>query len=80
MGPSSPVAFVDPRTIVLLTGVMGGLMAVALFFLRRHYPASLRGLSHWSGVTAVLFMAWEMPWVSNADFWSGAAKASAPKA
>lgn len=57
MGPSSPVAFVDPRTIVLLTGVMGGLMAVVLFFLRRNYPASVRGLSHWAGGTALLFMA-----------------------
>ncbi len=32
-------------------------MAVVLFFLRRNYPASVRGLSHWAGGTALLFMA-----------------------
>lgn len=57
MGPSAPVAFVDPRTIVLLSGVMGGLMAIVLYFLQRNYPPSVRGLSSWTAGTAALFIA-----------------------
>jgi diguanylate cyclase (GGDEF)-like protein len=57
MGPTSPVPFVDPRTIVLLSGVMGGLMAVVLYFLQRNYPPTVRGLAHWAGGTSVLFLA-----------------------
>jgi diguanylate cyclase (GGDEF)-like protein len=57
MGPTSPVPFVDPRTIVLLTGVMGGLMAVVLYFLQRNYPPTVRGLAHWAAGTSVLFLA-----------------------
>ena len=52
MGSSSPVAFIDPRTIVLLTGIMGGLMSIVLYFLRRNYPPSVKGLGDWS-------LAWE---------------------
>ena len=57
MGTGSPVPFVDPRTIVLLTGVMGGLMAVVLYFLQRNYPPSVKGLRYWTAGTAVLFAA-----------------------
>ena len=49
------VPFIDPRTIVLLTGVMGGLMSVVLYFLRRNYPPSVKGLGDWSFATALLF-------------------------
>ncbi len=55
MGSSSPVAFIDPRTIVLLTGIMGGLMSIVLYFLRRNYPPSVKGLGDWSLATALLF-------------------------
>ncbi len=57
MGTGSPVSFVDPRTIVLLTGVMGGLMAIVLYFLQRNYPPSVKGLRYWTAGTALLFMA-----------------------
>ena len=30
MGSDSPVPFVDPRTIVLISGIMGGLMAIVI--------------------------------------------------
>ena len=53
MGPHPPL--LDPRTIVLLTGVMGGLMAVVMVFLRRNYPASVKGLGHWAFATSLLF-------------------------
>jgi len=57
MGIGSPVPFVDPRTIVLLSGIMGGLMAVVLYFLQRNYPPSVKGLSHWAAGTGMLFLA-----------------------
>lgn len=55
MVANAPVPFVDPRTIVLLTGIMGGLMAVILYFLHRSYPRSVKGLGVWSFATALLF-------------------------
>jgi len=57
MNTGSPVPFVDPRTIVLLTGVMGGLMAIVLYFLQRNYPPSVKGLRYWAAGTATLFAA-----------------------
>lgn len=57
MGSGATVPFIDPRTIVLLTGVMGGLMAAVLFFLQRNYPPSVKGLSAWAGGTGVMFLA-----------------------
>jgi diguanylate cyclase (GGDEF)-like protein len=55
MAADSPVPFVDPRTIVLLSGIMGGLMAIVLYFLRRSYPPTVKGISDWSLGTALLF-------------------------
>jgi diguanylate cyclase (GGDEF)-like protein len=57
MVTASPVPFVDPRTIVLLSGIMGGLMAIVLYFLQRNYPPSVKGLAHWAAGTGVLFLA-----------------------
>ncbi len=57
MGTGSPVPFVDPRTIVLLTGIMGGLMAIVLYFLQRNYPPSVKGLASWASGTGLLFVA-----------------------
>ena len=56
MGSDSPVPFVDPRTIVLISGIMGGLMAVVLAFLRRSYPPTVKGLGDWAFATALLFL------------------------
>jgi diguanylate cyclase (GGDEF)-like protein len=55
MGSASAVPFIDPRTIVLISGIMGGLMAVVLAFLRRSYPPTVKGLGDWAGGTALLF-------------------------
>ncbi len=47
---------VDPRTVVLLTGIMGGLMSLVMYFLRRNYPASIKGLGEWAlGLFLLLF-------------------------
>ena len=55
MPVDAPVPFVDPRTIVLISGIMGGLMSVVLYFLKRSYPSSFKGLGDWSFGTALLF-------------------------
>lgn len=39
---------VDPRTIVLLSGVMSGFMSLILFSLKRSYPPAIKGLGEWS--------------------------------
>ncbi len=57
MGSGAAVPLIDPRTIVLLSGVMGGLMAAVLYFLQRNYPPSVKGLSAWASGTFVLFLA-----------------------
>ena len=47
----------DPRTIIVLTGVMAGLMSVVLFVLRRNFPSSIKGLTEWAAAPAVIFVA-----------------------
>lgn len=39
---------VDPRTVILIAGVMSSFMALILFFLKRSYPPSIKGLGEWS--------------------------------
>lgn len=44
---------IDPRTVVLLAGVMSSFMALIMFFLQRSYPSSIKGLGEW-GVALLL--------------------------
>jgi diguanylate cyclase (GGDEF)-like protein len=46
---------IDPRTVILLAGVMSGLMSMVLFALKRNYPASVKGLREWAIALLVLF-------------------------
>lgn len=46
----------DPRSIILLSGVMALLMSVVLFFLRRSYPSSIRGLTEWAVGPVLIFV------------------------
>lgn len=39
---------IDPRTVILLSGVMSAFMAVIVFSLKRNYPTSIRGLGEWA--------------------------------
>ena len=39
---------IDPRTVLLLSGVTSAFMAIILFSLRRNYPASIKGLGEWA--------------------------------
>lgn len=43
------------RTISGVTGVMGCLMALVMFFQRRSYPPSIHGLGHWAAAPLVGF-------------------------
>ncbi len=51
------MSFIDPRTVIFLTGLMSGLMALVLWSIRQTYPANIRGLSAWSLALSVLFAA-----------------------
>ncbi len=44
---------IDPRTVVLLAGVMSSFMALIMFSLQRSYPPSIKGLGEW-GVALLL--------------------------
>lgn len=46
---------VDPRTVYLLTAMIGGVMSAVLFALRRSFPPAVRGLGHWATALLVLF-------------------------
>lgn len=46
----------DPRTVILLTGIMSAMMSLVLYFLRRNYPSSIRGLAEWAAAPFLLFV------------------------
>ncbi|MDQ7955449.1 MAG: GGDEF domain-containing protein [Pseudomonadota bacterium] len=46
---------IDPRSVILLAGIMGIVMAVVVFFMRRSYPSSIRGLREWAWAPLVAF-------------------------
>lgn len=48
---------IDPRTVMLLAGLMGGLMSLVMFFLRRNYPRTIHGLGEWTSAMLILFVA-----------------------
>lgn len=51
------MSFIDSRTVFLITGIMGGLMALILLSLKRSYPPSIKGLREWGYSLAMLFLA-----------------------
>ena len=38
----------DPHTLIVMAGFMSTMMAVVLLFMRRNYPAGIRGLDYWA--------------------------------
>lgn len=46
----------DLPTIIVVSSLMSGLVALVLFFMRRSYPSHIRGLGHWA-IAAVLWFA-----------------------
>ncbi|MGJ7555308.1 GGDEF domain-containing protein [Variovorax sp. RB3P1] len=53
MGASPSI--LDPRSVIVLAGVMGLTMALVVFFMRRSYPPSIRGLGEWALAPLVAF-------------------------
>ena len=47
---------IDPRTVILLSGVMSGLMSLVLYSLKRNYPASIKGLGEWSAALLLVLV------------------------
>lgn len=47
----------DVRSVILIAGIMSLMMAVVLFFLKRNYPPSIKGLTEWAAAPIVLFFA-----------------------
>lgn len=47
----------DPRTIMLISGALGAVMAVVLYLLKRSYPPSIRGVELWATSLAMSFIA-----------------------
>ena len=47
----------DVRSVILIAGILSLLMAVVLFFLRRNYPPTIRGLGEWAAAPVILFLA-----------------------
>ncbi len=45
---------IDPRTVILLSGVMGAFMAAIMYALKRSYPPAIKGLGEWA--VALIFM------------------------
>lgn len=50
------MSLVDPRTIVLLTGLLAGMLAMVLLILRRSYPPTVRGLGEWAAAVLLFFV------------------------
>ncbi|MDP2366753.1 GGDEF domain-containing protein [Rhodoferax sp.] len=48
---------IDSRTVIALVSLMGALMSLVLFFMRRNYPASIKGIGEWSLTLLLLFAA-----------------------
>jgi len=44
----------DLRTVILMSSVMPGLMAIALFSLARSFPQNIRGVRHWASGALVV--------------------------
>lgn len=47
----------DPKTIMLISGTLGAVMAVVLYLLKRSYPPSIRGVELWATSLAMSFVA-----------------------
>ena len=46
----------DLRTVILMSSVMPGLMALVMFSLGRGFPANIRGVGHWAWGALVVSM------------------------
>lgn len=50
------VSLMDPRTIVMLTGMLAGMLAIVLLVMRRSYAPSIQGLGEWASAVLLFFV------------------------
>lgn len=50
------MSLIDPRTVILLGGIMSGVMSLVLYAVKRSYPASVKGVGQWSAALALVFV------------------------
>lgn len=50
------MSLMDPRTIVMLTGMLAGMLAIVLLVMRRSYPRNIRGLGEWASAVLLFFI------------------------
>lgn len=48
---------IDVRSVIVIASVMSLMMAVALYFMKRNYPPSIKGLAEWALAPAILCVA-----------------------
>lgn len=48
---------IDPKTVLLMTGTLGGVMAMVLYLLRRSYLPAVMGIGFWAVSLAMTFVA-----------------------
>lgn len=53
--PQQPMATLDPRSIIILAGVISLMMALVLLFMRRSYPVAIGGLREWTAAPFFFF-------------------------
>lgn len=69
ISPNAVMTGLDLPTIIVVSSLMGALMALVLFFMRRNYPVHIRGLGYWAvaavlwAVTGALFLITTFPGV-----------------
>ena len=47
---------IDPRTVIAMAGFMSVSMALVLFWLKRSYPTSIKGLGEWAAALMIIFV------------------------
>ena len=51
---------IDPKTILLIAGSLGAVMAIVLYLLKRTYPPSIKGIELWAASMAMTFVSGAM--------------------
>jgi hypothetical protein len=46
----------NPHTIVLMTGLLAGMLAMVLLIMRRSYPSTIRGFGEWASAVLLFFI------------------------
>lgn len=50
------MSLLNPHTIVLMTGLLAGMLAMVLLIMRRSYPSTIRGFGEWASAVLLFFI------------------------